>query len=56
MKIVKRTNFEGFWVKLESRKGFQRQLVAKYLKITLVFMCNSALRQKFNCYFSEIVC
>ena len=28
--------------------------VTKYLRLTLVFMWNSALREKFNCYFWDI--
>ena len=37
MKIVKEIKFEGFWGELESKKGFQRQLVTKYLRLHLVF-------------------
>ena len=35
-KIVKEINFEGVWNELESKKCFQRQSVAKYLRLTLV--------------------
>ena len=45
-KIVKEIKFEGVWGKLESKKGFQRQSVLKYLRLTLGFMCNRALREK----------
>ena len=36
-KIVKEIKFEGVWGKLESKIGFQRQSVSKYLRLTLVF-------------------
>ena len=39
-------------VKLK-KKGFQKQLVTK---LTLVFMRNSALREKFNYYFQGLFC
>ena len=29
---------EGVWGELESQKGFQRQSIIKYLRLTLVFM------------------
>ena len=53
-KNVKEIKFEEIWGKLVSRKGFQRQSVSKYLRLTLVFTLNSTLREKFNCYFSEV--
>ena len=37
-KIVKEIKFEGVWGELESNKGFKRQSVTKYLRLTLVFM------------------
>ena len=37
-KIVKEIKFEGVWGNLESKKGFRRQSVTKYLR--LGFMCN----------------
>ena len=37
-KIVKEIKFEGVWDELESKNGFKRQSVAKYLRLTLVFM------------------
>ena len=36
--------FEEVWGKLESKKGFLRQSVTKYLRLTLVFMWNSGPR------------
>ena len=45
--------FEVVWDKVGSRKVFQRQSVTKYLRLTLVFMKNSTLREKFNCFFPE---
>ena len=50
-KIVKEIKFEGIWGELESKKGFQRQSVTKYLRITLAFMLNGALLERFNCYY-----
>ena len=38
IKIVKKNKFEGVWGELESKKGFQRQSVTKYLRLTLAFM------------------
>ena len=35
-KIVKEIKFEGVWDELESKNGFQRQSVTKYLRLTLV--------------------
>ena len=32
------------------------QSCTKYLRLTLVFMCNSALREKFNSCFSRVFC
>ena len=43
--------FEGIWEELESKTVFQRQSVTKYLRLTLVFMKNSAPRETFDCYF-----
>ena len=37
-KIVKEIKFEGVWGELESKTGFQRQSVTKYLRLTLVFV------------------
>ena len=55
-KIVKEIKFEGVWDELGSKKLFQRQSVTKYLRLTLVFMKNSAPREKFDCYFSVLFC
>ena len=52
-KIIKEIKFEGVYGKLESKRGFQRQSVARYLRLALVFVWDSALREKFNCYFLE---
>ena len=54
IKIVKGITFEGLWGELESIKGFQRQSVTKYLRITLVFMRNSTQRENFNFCFSKV--
>ena len=50
-RIVKEFKFEGVWGELESKKSFQRQSVAKCLRLTLVFMSKSALREKVNICF-----
>ena len=55
-KIVKEIKFEGVWDKLESKNGFKRESFAKYLRLALVFMWNSAPQEKFNCYFSGLFC
>ena len=54
--IVKEVTFEDVWDELESKKGFQRQSVTKYLRLLLVFMWNSEPQQKFNGYFSALCC
>ena len=54
--IVVEAKFEGFWDKLGSRKILQRETVTKYLRLTLVFMKNNTLLEKFNCYFSGFFC
>ena len=53
-KIIKENQFEGAWCELDLKKGFQRQSFTKYLRLTLVFMQNSALREKFNFYVSVV--
>ena len=35
-KSVKEIKFQGVWDELESKNGFQRQSVTKYLRLTLV--------------------
>ena len=50
----KKKKFEGTWGELEAKNYFQRQAGAKYLRKTLVFMRNGALREKFNCYFQGV--
>ena len=37
-KIVKEIEFKGVCDERESKKGFQRQSVTKYLRLSLVFM------------------
>ena len=53
-KNVKEIKFEGVWEKLESKAGFQRQSVTKYLRPILGCTGNSALGEKFNFYFSLV--
>ena len=57
-KIVKEINFEGVWGELESKKDSKRQPFIvkrqKDFRLTLVFMSNSALREKFNFYFPRV--
>ena len=36
-KIANEKKFEGHWGKLESKTGFQRQSLNKYLRLNLVF-------------------
>ena len=36
--------FEGIWTELLAKNYFQKQSFTKYLKLTLVFMRNSALQ------------
>ena len=55
-KIVKQLIFEGVWDKLQAKNCLQRQPFTKNLRQTLVFMWNSALREKFNFFFSAIFC
>ena len=38
---------------LQSNKGFQRQSLAKYLTLTVVFMQNSALRENLISVFQD---
>ena len=45
-KIVKEIKFEGIWAKLKAKNCFHRQSFTKYLRLTLVFMQNSRLRQE----------
>ena len=55
-RIVEEVKFEGIWGQLEAKNCFQRQSFTKYLRLTLVFMQNSGLREKFNSYFSRVFC
>ena len=36
--IVKEIKFKGVWGEFEPKGGYQRQLVTRYLRLTLVFM------------------
>ena len=55
-KIVKEIKFEGVWDELEAENYFQIQSFTNYLKLTLAFMRNRALREKFNFCFSTVLC
>ena len=55
-KNVKEIKFEGVWDELESKNGFQRQSVTKYLRLTLVLGWNSAPLERFNHYISGVFC
>ena len=48
-KNVKKIGLKGL-EQLRSKNCFQRQSWTKYLRLTLVFMRNSALQEKFNCF------
>ena len=50
--IVKEIMFEGVLGKLKSKKRFQRILLTKNQRLTLVSMWNNALREKFH-FFSQ---
>ena len=54
--MTKKIKFKGVWDELETEKGFQRQLVTKYLRLTLVFVCSSGLRERSNFCFSGVFC
>ena len=53
---VVEVKLEGVWDKLGSRKILQRETVTKYLRLTLVFIKNNTLLEKFNCYFLGFFC
>ena len=53
-KIIEEVKFEGVLKKLETKKQYlQRQSQTKYCRLTLVFIRNSTLREKFNFFFQE---
>ena len=52
--IFKKVN--EYFEKININKYLTLQSVTKYLRLTLVFMWNSALRESFYCYFSGILC
>ena len=49
--ITKEIKFEGIWGKLEAKECFKRQSFTKYSRLTLNFMWNNAILEKFNFYF-----
>ena len=55
-KIVKEIKFEEVWGELESKTSFQRQSFTKYLRLALVFMSNSTLRDRFDFCFARVFC
>ena len=54
-KIVKQIKFKAVWGKLGRKVCFQRQSLRKYLRQTLVFMRNSALRESPISIFHEFL-
>ena len=54
--IVKKINWEEVWGELEAKKCLQREPFTKYLRQTLVFKWNNALREKFKFVFSAVFC
>ena len=50
-KNIKVIKFEEGWGQLKLKKNFPRQKLTKYLRLTIVFIGNSAEREKFNFYF-----
>ena len=54
--IVKEIKFEGVLDKLKSKKRFQRILLTKNQRLTLVSMWNNALREKFHFCFPRVFC
>ena len=55
-KALEQQKLEGGLDELESNTGLPRQSGTKYLRLTPVFMWKSALREKFNFYFSGDFC
>ena len=54
--IAKEIKFKGVWGALEPKRGFQAQPATGYLRLTLVFMWGSALREGFSLCFSTGFC
>ena len=52
-KLSNKSSLKGPEGELEAESCFQRQSCTKHLGQTLVFMRNSALREKFNSFFQE---
>ena len=53
--IAKENDFKGVWVELAPKNDFQRQPLTKYLRLTLVLMGSSALREMFTFCFSRVL-
>ena len=53
-KIVKEINFGEVWGELKAQTCFQRQAFIRCLRLTLAFMRNGVLREKFNFCFSGL--
>ena len=45
-----------YYDRIDISKEIDIQSVTKYLRLTLLFMWNSTLRETFNCYFSGSFC
>ena len=54
--IVKKINWEEVWGELEAKNCLQREPFTKYLRQTLDFKWNNALREKFKFVFSAVFC
>ena len=54
--IDKEIKFEGGLGQVRSKNSFRRQSFTKYLRLTLVFMLDSVLREKFDSCFSSVFC
>ena len=50
-KLANKISLKVVWGDLEGRKYLRRQTFTKYLRVTLVFIGNIALGEKFNFYF-----
>ena len=53
-KIFKEIKFEGVCCKLKSKEVIQRQSVQKYIRRSVIFTWNSAVREKFHFYILEV--
>ena len=52
---VNKIEIEGVWDKLEGENGLQRQSFKQYLRLNLVFLSNSAIRESFLSLFQDIL-